>query len=333
MPISTPESWVQKYLGDKDHFNHVLDHLLIPAIIKAGFEPVLPKTKGSELIHGEIIRNIESAEFVLCDMSVLNPNVFFELGIRTSLNKPVCMIKDDLTEKVPFDTAIINNHTYFSALNPWTLDDQIEDLANHIKVSFEKCQDSNSLWTYFGLSSSAQPIKEEDSDAKINFLIKQFEALRERLNQSEFYSRNQNLSTQMNIHSYENERENTLDRLSFENLVYQCLKELEIPQHVQPLQSQGPDFVVINPKNGKNIPIEVKFYTKRVIANELPLKLVRQMQNYMKQVRSDESILFISSEVTPEALARFKTFGEGKIHIITGNSKEELKSQLANIFT
>ncbi|MFZ3167017.1 MAG: hypothetical protein WA130_05335 [Candidatus Methanoperedens sp.] len=76
MPISTPESWVQKYLGDKDHFNHVLDHLLIPAIKKAGFEPVLPKTKGSELIHGEIIRNIESADFVLCDMSVLNPNVF-----------------------------------------------------------------------------------------------------------------------------------------------------------------------------------------------------------------------------------------------------------------
>ncbi|MFZ3167018.1 MAG: hypothetical protein WA130_05340 [Candidatus Methanoperedens sp.] len=94
------------------------------------------------------------------------------------------MIKDDLTEKVPFDTAIINNHTYFSALNPWTLDDQIEDLANHIKVSFEKCQDSNSLWTYFGLSSSAQPIKEEDSDAKINFLIKQVEALREKMNPS-----------------------------------------------------------------------------------------------------------------------------------------------------
>ncbi len=179
MPISTPESWVQKYLGDEDHFNHVLNHLLIPAIEKAGFEPISPKTKGSELIHGEIIRNIESAEFVLCDMSVLNPNVFFELGIRTSLNKPVCMIKDDLTEKVPFDTSIINNHTYLSALNPWTLDEQIEDLANHIKDSFEKCKGSNSLWKYFGLSSSAQPIKEEDSDAKIDFLIKQVEALKE----------------------------------------------------------------------------------------------------------------------------------------------------------
>jgi len=129
-----------KILGDEDHFYHVLDYLLIPSIKKAGFEPILPKTKGSEIIHGEIIRNIELADFVLCDISVLNPNVFFELGIRTSLNKPVCIIKDDLTEKVPFDTSIINNHTYLSALNPWTLDDQIDDLANHIKDSFENAR-------------------------------------------------------------------------------------------------------------------------------------------------------------------------------------------------
>jgi len=96
MPISTPENLVQKYLGDEDHFIHVLDHLLIPAIKKADFDPIPPKTKGAELIHGEIIKNIESADFVLCDISLLNPNVFFELGIRTSLNKPVCIIKDDL---------------------------------------------------------------------------------------------------------------------------------------------------------------------------------------------------------------------------------------------
>jgi len=45
------------------------------------------------LIHAEIIRNIENADLVLCDMSCLNPNVFFEFGIRTSLNKPVSVVK------------------------------------------------------------------------------------------------------------------------------------------------------------------------------------------------------------------------------------------------
>jgi len=91
-PITTPEPFVSKYKGDDHHFTHVLDHLFIPALRILSIEPIPPSTKGSEIIHGEIIRNLESADLVLCDMSILNPNVFFELGIRTALNKPVCMI-------------------------------------------------------------------------------------------------------------------------------------------------------------------------------------------------------------------------------------------------
>lgn len=190
MPVSTPENWLPKYSGDKDHFIHVLDHLLIPSVKKAGFEPIPPIIKGSELIHSEIIENIESTDLVLCDMSILNPNVFFELGIRTSLNKPVCIIKDDVTNNIPFDIAIINNHTYLSALNPWTIDKQIEDLTDHIKESYNKCEGSNSLWKYFSLSSTAKPIEgEHDIEGKIEFLTKQIEALRNQLDRSNEKSR------------------------------------------------------------------------------------------------------------------------------------------------
>ncbi|MCZ7403875.1 MAG: restriction endonuclease [Candidatus Methanoperedens sp.] len=332
MPITTPESWVEKYLGDEDQFNHVLDYLLIPAIEKAGFEPISPITKGAELIQGEIIKNIESADFVLCDMSILNPNVFFELGIRTSLNKPVCIIRDDLTENVPFDVKMINNHEYSSALYAWELDAQIEALATHIKDSFAKCKGSNSLWKYFGLSSSAQPFKEEGADAKIDFLIRQVEVLREKLNPSDFSSKK--------IYSAGISSDDKLRRsyseliVSFEDLVSQCLNELKITKKAQTLQSDNCDFLVINPKNGKNIPIEVKFYLKRVVANELPSQLIKKMKNCMNQVGSDESIVIISSKVTPEALELFKALaGKDKIHIVTGNTKEELKSQLTNIFT
>ena len=59
---------------------------------------------------------------VLCDISSLTANVFFELGIRTALNKPVCVVKDELTTRIPFDTGIINHHTYSSSLSAWTLD-------------------------------------------------------------------------------------------------------------------------------------------------------------------------------------------------------------------
>lgn len=57
-------------------------------------------------------------------MSLLNPNVFFELGIRTALNKPVCMVTDERTKKIPFDTNIISYHTYNSKLEPWNLENE-----------------------------------------------------------------------------------------------------------------------------------------------------------------------------------------------------------------
>lgn len=182
MPISTPENWLIRYSNDKDHFEHVLEHLLIPSIEKVDLEPISPKTKGSELIHGEIIKKIEIADLVICDMSTLNPNVFFELGIRTALNKPVCLIKDDVTPEIPFDTLIINNHEYLSALNPWTLDEQIKAISNHIEESLKTNEDTNSLWKYFSLSSTAHPVEPEKGiDGRIDFLTMQIEALRNQL--------------------------------------------------------------------------------------------------------------------------------------------------------
>jgi hypothetical protein len=102
MPISTPAHMIDKYGGDNDHFSHVLSCLFLPAIRRAGFEPIPPLVERSRLIHAEIISNIENTDLLLCDMSTLNANVFFELGIRTALNKPVCIVKDEFTDPVPY---------------------------------------------------------------------------------------------------------------------------------------------------------------------------------------------------------------------------------------
>ena len=89
MPITTPEHLVDQYKEDSDHFLHVLEHLFIPAVEKTGYTPVPPSATGSDLIQAEIISQLENADHVLCDISTLNPNVFFELGIRTAVEKPV----------------------------------------------------------------------------------------------------------------------------------------------------------------------------------------------------------------------------------------------------
>jgi hypothetical protein len=179
MPITTPADYLPKYQNDEDHFIHVLEHLFVPSIEKAELKPVRPTAAGAEVIHGKIVKDIETSDLVFCDMSTLNANVFFELGIRTAVNKPVCLVRDDVTDKIPFDTSIINHHVYLSGLNAWDLEKEIQKLSEHIKQSLAKSEDPNSLWKYFSLSSSARPLAEDKGlDAKIDYLTMQIEALR-----------------------------------------------------------------------------------------------------------------------------------------------------------
>src|ERR1035437_4145732 len=107
MPLTTPKVYLEKH-RDPDHFQHVLKYLFYPALTQAGYEVISPLSVGSELIHAGIIQNLEECELVLCDISSHNPNVFFELGIRTSLDKPVVLVKDKDTSAIPFDTSSIN---------------------------------------------------------------------------------------------------------------------------------------------------------------------------------------------------------------------------------
>ena len=136
MPITTPLALAEQYKGDADHFTHVLEHLFVPALENAGFKAVSPKSTGSPVIQAEIIKQLSSCELVLCDMSILNPNVFFEFGIRTALDRPVALVVDDKTTPLPFDTNILNFHSYDSSLTPWSLEEQkqkllAESIAQH----------------------------------------------------------------------------------------------------------------------------------------------------------------------------------------------------------
>ena len=175
MPITTPQSVLSRYAGDQDHFRHVLDHLHVPAVERAGYDPILPAVKGSDLIQAEIIERLETADLVLCDMSALNPNVFFELGIRTALDKPVSLVTDSVTQPLPFDTSIINHHVYDPSLSAWTLESELESLTNHVISSGESDPEHNALWRYFGLTSrgTAPDLGGSPLEAKLDLVLDQ----------------------------------------------------------------------------------------------------------------------------------------------------------------
>jgi|WetSurMetagenome_2_1015567.scaffolds.fasta_scaffold116035_2 hypothetical protein len=178
MPITIPELFLSQYRDDNNHFKHVLEHLFIPSVEKADFRAISPIAKGADLIHAEIIRNLEQSDLVLCDMSCPNPNVFFELGIRTALNKPVCIVKDEFTKKIPFDLSILNYHEYLNTLESWEIRAEVENLAIHIGVSAERSKGLNTLWKNFGLRNEAYSrIGDTGKDTKFDSLARQIESL------------------------------------------------------------------------------------------------------------------------------------------------------------
>jgi len=91
--------------------------ILERAISKAEYHPA-PVWERSEtdIIQGRIVRNLYEYEVVVCDISGLNPNVMFELGLRLAFKKPVVITVDDET-KIPFDTNVIEHLIYNRGLH------------------------------------------------------------------------------------------------------------------------------------------------------------------------------------------------------------------------
>ena len=79
MPISDAEGY------DKGHFTRVYEHLIKPAVIEAGFEPVrADDTSKANFIVMDILQQILACDMAICDLSSRNPNVFYELGVLIS---------------------------------------------------------------------------------------------------------------------------------------------------------------------------------------------------------------------------------------------------------
>ncbi|MDJ0943620.1 MAG: hypothetical protein QNJ30_09155 [Kiloniellales bacterium] len=179
MPITTPPDLVETYSGGREHFKYVLEELFVPAVEAADLEAIRPISEGSEIIHGDIIKHIETADMLLCDMSSLNANVFFELGMRTAANKPVALVKDRDTPKAPFDLNIINHYTYSSTLHSWEMKQQIGGLKNHLQSCLSKIDEGNALWKYFSVTVKAEPLEEKPgAEAQFALINKQLEYLR-----------------------------------------------------------------------------------------------------------------------------------------------------------
>lgn len=150
MPISDADGY------DKGHFSRVYEHLIKPAVLEAGFEPVrADDTSKANFIVVDILQQILDCDIALCDLSSRNPNVFYELGVRQAFNKKTVLICDDRTAR-PFDTSGIRTLPYNATLRIDEVKKNIPELVKCIKdTSGANDKDINSLLQLLSIEKPA----------------------------------------------------------------------------------------------------------------------------------------------------------------------------------
>ena len=179
MPISDVEPYAP------GHFRRVFDHLITPACEKAGFTPILASdVKETNMIVLDVLDRLYKAEMVLCDVSARNPNVFFELGFRQAFNRPVTLIKDDVTERV-FDIAGLRDVTYEHSLRVDAVQEAISRIAERMAATYDSVLSGsggvNSLVQLLSVTPASVPAREELSD-ETKILLNAINNLGDRLN-------------------------------------------------------------------------------------------------------------------------------------------------------
>ena len=109
-----------------------MNDLIKPALEDAGYEVARADTRlDQQSIMRGIIQGIASADLIIADLSVVNANVFYELGLCHGLRKPTVLITQSLDE-VPFDLRPYKVQIYDTRF------DKIHELREALKDIGEK---------------------------------------------------------------------------------------------------------------------------------------------------------------------------------------------------
>ena len=173
----------------KKRFDGVYKGIIVPAVREAGYEPVredITGTPGS--IPKSIIQKLATSEMVVADLSGMNPNVFYELGIRHVFSKCGTVLLIHKSEKIPFDNATHRVVLYTNEL------DDLESTHKQIVDAIQK-----------------RELESADTDNLIHDTYPALpDDLLKSLNRNALSTENEKLKARINTLSLENEKQKKL---------------------------------------------------------------------------------------------------------------------------
>lgn len=106
-PISDENTEIRK------RSDQLLKHIISPACMECGFESPerVDLIANPNSITDKILECLRTYDLVIVDLTDHNPNVFYELGYRVALSKPIIQLKSKI-DTIPFDVANINTIDY-----------------------------------------------------------------------------------------------------------------------------------------------------------------------------------------------------------------------------
>lgn len=127
-PISVKDPYKQGHWG---YIHRAIEEALTNCEEYEFMVSLVSENTKSDIIQSTIIKNLYHADVIVCDLSSLNPNVFFELGIRMAYRKPCVLLIDDKTSP-PFDVAPIRYIDYPSSFHRYELEEKQKEIRKTV---------------------------------------------------------------------------------------------------------------------------------------------------------------------------------------------------------
>ena len=219
MPLS------QMGIYTKEHWDDVRKCLSTKMCLAAPAPTMVSEAAEVNFITKTIINRLFNDDIVICDISGLNPNVMFELGLRIAFEKPVVIVKDDITKKPSFDIAHIEYLEYPSDMNKIGMDKFIKQLKAKVKATFadSKKNTTQTILQQYGIMTHKNKNSDSDIINVINSLSRSISNLQDRLSRQDYMLNriNQKVNPK-DPNRFVQDRANPYDDLSY---VYENLYE------------------------------------------------------------------------------------------------------------
>ncbi len=110
------------------------------AISEAGMKPIRADERvGSAIIHSEMFRDLRDRVVVLADLSLDNPNVFYELGIRHVMSSKGTVLMCRKGSVLPFDVKL--SRVIFYDFDGVSLDwEEVERVVGSLKAALQEAR-------------------------------------------------------------------------------------------------------------------------------------------------------------------------------------------------